>query len=132
MHASASDAPCARERRAWLQPDQSVPGSKCVRRTGHRLDGKTAPINVGKRVAAEKHQVRVALVDPERDLSPVVRISEFNTSEAIVIPLKVGERMVQRCRADPPRLLKIVLRALHGLCTEREATLVGPQDGSRR
>jgi hypothetical protein len=31
----------------------------------------------------------------------VVRISEFNTSEAILIPLKVGERMVQRCRADP-------------------------------
>jgi len=90
-----------RARRAWLQPDQSVPGSKCVRRTGHRLDGKTAPIDVGKRVAAEKHQVRVALVDPERDLSPVVRISEFNTSEAILIPLKVGERIVQRCRADP-------------------------------
>jgi hypothetical protein len=60
-----------------------------------------APIDVGKRVAAEKHQVRVALVDPGRDLSPVVRISEFNTSEAILIPLKVGERMVQRCRADP-------------------------------
>ena len=40
--------------------------------------------------------------------------------------------MVQRCRADPSRLLKIVLRALHGLSTEREATLVGPQDGSRR
>src|SRR5262249_23607884 len=31
MGAPPSDAPCARERGAWLQPDQSVSGPKCVR-----------------------------------------------------------------------------------------------------
>jgi hypothetical protein len=65
LHAPGSDAPCARERGAWLRPDQGVPGPKCVRRAGHGLDGKAAPVDVGKRVAAEEHQVRVALVDPE-------------------------------------------------------------------
>jgi DNA invertase Pin-like site-specific DNA recombinase len=120
------------ERGSRMSPSHSNKGGARYRYyvSQAMLQGKPPP--VGKRVAAEKHQVRAAPVDPERDLSPVVRISEFNTSEAILIPLKVGERMVQRCRADPPRLLKIVLRALHGLCTEREATLVGPQDGSRR
>jgi len=54
---------------------------------GHRLDCKTATADVGKRVAAEEHQVRVALVDPERDLSSVVRISELHTSEAVLVPL---------------------------------------------
>src|SRR5262245_18837913 len=54
MRASASDAPCAHERRAWLEPDQSLPGSKCVRLAGHRLDCKTATADVGKRVAAKE------------------------------------------------------------------------------
>jgi hypothetical protein len=62
----------------------------------------------------------------------VIRISEFDTSEVILIPLKVGERMVEHCRADPPRLLKIVFRALHDLCRKWKAALVGPQNSSRR
>src|SRR5262249_55630034 len=90
MHASASDAPCARERGAWLQPDQSLPGSKCIRRAGHRLDCKTATADVGKRVAAKEHQVGGALVDPERDVSSVVQISELHTSEALLGPLEGG------------------------------------------
>src|SRR5215831_2711456 len=94
MRASASDAPCAHERRAWLEPDQSLPGSKCVRRAGHRLDCKTATADVGKRVAAKEHQVGVALVDPERDFSSVVRISELHTSEAVLVPLEVGECII--------------------------------------
>ena len=44
-------------------------------------------MHVGKRVAAEEHQVGVALVDPERYLSFVIRISELNTSEAILVSL---------------------------------------------
>ena len=95
VHASVSDAPSARQRGAWLQPGQSVSGSKCVRRTGHGFNGKTATVEVRKRVATENHQVRVALVDPERDLHSAVRISELHTSEAILIALKVGERMVR-------------------------------------
>ena len=74
--ASASDAPSACERGAWLEPDQSVPGSKCVRRASHRLDGKTAPADVRKRVACKKHQIGVALVDPERDSCSLIRIAE--------------------------------------------------------
>src|SRR6266436_1181539 len=84
MRTPGSDAPCARERGAWLEPDQGVPGPKCVWRAGHGLDGKAVPVDVGKRVAAEEHQVGVALVDPERDPSSVVRILELDTSEAIL------------------------------------------------
>ena len=111
LRSSASDTPCARQRGAWFQPDQSVLGSKCVRRTRHRFDGKTATVEVRKGVATENHEVRVALVDPERDLHSAVRISKLHTSEAILIALKVSERMVEPRRADPPRLLKIVLGA---------------------
>ena len=62
----------------------------------------------------------------------MVRISELNTSEAIMIPLKVGEGMVERCRADRPRFPEIVFRVLHGFHAGRKTTFVGPQDGSRR
>src|SRR5215831_15081144 len=131
MRASASDAPCARERGAWLQPDQSLPGSKCVRRAGHRLDCKTATADVGKRVAAKEHQVGVALVDPERDFSSVVRISELHTSETLLVPLEIGERMVEPRRADPSRHLKIVFRVLHGFRADRKTALIGSQDRAR-
>src|ERR1700731_3527804 len=114
MRAPGSDAPGARERAAWLQPDQGVPGPKCVRWAGHGLDGKTAPANVGKRVAAKEHQVGVALVDPERDPSAMIRISELDPSRAILVPSEVGERVVERRRADPSRSPEIVFRVLHG------------------
>src|SRR6516165_9370673 len=132
IRASASDTPCARQRGAWFQPDQSVPGSKCVWRTRHRFDGKTATVEVWKGVASENHEVRITLVDPERDLRSAVRISELHTSEAILIALKVGERVVEPCRANPPWLLKIVFRALHGLRSDGKPALVGSQDGSPR
>ena len=95
MRGSTSDAPCARERGAWLQPNQSLPCSKCVWRAGHRLNGETATADVGKGVAAEEHQVGVALIDPERDLSSVVGISKLYMSDSIFVPLKVGEPMVE-------------------------------------
>src|SRR6516164_6886427 len=132
MRAFGSDTPCARQRGAWFQPDQSVPGSKCVRRTAHRFDSKTATVEIRNGVATENHQVWVTLVDPERDLHSAIRISELHTSEAILIALKVGERMVEPRRADPPRLLKIVLRALHDFRSDRKPALVGSEDGSPR
>src|SRR5215471_21317783 len=95
-----------------------------------KLDCKTATADVGKRVAAKEHQVGVALVDPERDFSSVVQISELHTSEALLVPLEIGERMVEPRRADPSRHLKIVFRVLHGFRADRKAALVGPQDGS--
>jgi hypothetical protein len=72
----------------------------------------------------------MTLVDPERDLHSAVRISELHTSEAILIALKVGERMVEPRRADPSRLLKIILRALHDFRSDGKPALVGLQDGS--
>jgi hypothetical protein len=106
MRASASNPPSTCERGAWLEPDQGLAGSKCVRRTGHGLNGKAATTHVGKRVAAEEHQVGVAPVDPERYLSFVIRISELKASEAILVSLKVGEGMVECCQADRPRFPK--------------------------
>src|ERR1700730_14508282 len=130
--APGSDAPCARERAAWIQPDQGVPGPKSVRRAGHGLDGKAAPAAVvGQRVAREEHQIAVALVDPEREAGSVVRIPELDTSEAILVPYEVGECVVERRRADLPRLPEIVFRVLHGFPADRKAALVGPQDASR-
>jgi hypothetical protein len=52
--------------------------------------------------------------------------------EAVLIALKVGERMVEPRRADPPWLLKIVLRALHNFRSHGKPALVGSQDGSPR
>ena len=89
--------PSARERGTWLEPDQVLAGPKCIRRTGHRLNRQAATAYVGQRVAAEEHQITVALVHPERDLSVVVRISEHHTRQTILISLEVGERMVERC-----------------------------------
>jgi hypothetical protein len=61
-----------------------------------------------------------------------VRISELYTSEAILIALKVGERMVEPRRADPLRLLEIVFCALHDFRSDGKPALVGSQDGSPR
>jgi hypothetical protein len=65
-------------------------------------------------------------------LHSAVRISKLHTSEAILIALKVSERMVEPRRADPPRLLKIVLGALHDVRSDGKSALVGLQDGSPR
>jgi hypothetical protein len=128
MRASASNTPCAHQRGAWFQSDQRVPGSKRVRRTRHRFNSKTATVEVRNGVATENHEVRIALVDPERDLHSAIRISELYTSEAILTALEVGERMVEPRRVDPPRLLKIVLRALHEVRSDGKPALVGLQD----
>ena len=56
--------------------------------------------------------------------------TEIHTSEALLVPLEIGERMVEPCRADPSGRLKIVFRVLHGFRADRKPALVGPQDGS--
>src|SRR5919108_1116488 len=60
------DPPGARKGTAGLQADQGLPGPKRVRWAGHRFDREAAPVDVGKRVAREQHQVGVGVVDPER------------------------------------------------------------------
>jgi hypothetical protein len=65
-------------------------------------------------------------------LHSAVRISELHASPAILIALKVGERVVEPRRADPPRLLKIVRRARYDVRRDGKPTLVGLQDGPRR
>src|SRR5919108_1212200 len=58
------DPPSAREGLAGLQADHRLPGPECVRRAAHRLDREAAPpIDLGKRVAREQHQVGVGVVD---------------------------------------------------------------------
>ena len=120
---SRLNAPCTRERGTWLEPDQVLAGPKCIRRTGHRLNGQAATAYVGQRVAAEEHQITVALVHPERDLSVVVRISEHHARQTILISLEVGERMVERCRADPSGFPKIVRRAFRGFRRSEDRVL---------
>ena len=44
---------------------------------------------------------------------------------------KIGERMVEHNGANPPRLPKIVFRALHGVRADRKAAvLTSPMDGT--
>jgi hypothetical protein len=123
--------------RARRRPCVTMFGFKCLTCSPIRVPAKAgahskaAPVDVGKGVAAEEHQVGVALVAPGRDPSSVVRISEHDTSEAILVPLEIGERVVERFRANPPRLPEIVFRVLHGFRADRKAALVGSQDGSR-
>lgn len=129
---SRLNAPCTRERGTWLEPDQVLAGPKCIRRTGHRLNGQAATAYVRQRVATEEHQITVALVHPERDLSVVVRISEHHARQTILISLEVGERMVERCRADRSGFPKIIRRAFRGFRADRKTAFVGLQDSSRR
>ena len=68
----------------------------------------------------------------QRDAGSVVRINgqPSAASEAILVPYEVGECVVERRRADLPRLPEIVFRILHGFPADRKAALVGPQDAS--
>jgi hypothetical protein len=59
-------------------------------------------------------------------------VKEIDTSEAILIPIEACERMVEFCRADPPRLPEIVFAILHGVRANRQAALICPQNRSRR
>jgi len=111
---------------------RASPVRKCVRWASHGFDGKAAPVDIGEMVTAENHQVGIALVDPERDSYCAVRISEFDTSDTTLVPFKVGERMVEPSRTEPPRMLEIVVRALYGLRADRNTALVKPQYSSRR
>ena len=85
-----------------LQPDQRNPGSEGIWRASHRFDCKTATADVGKRVSTKEHQIRIAVINPEQDLKSAVRILELHASDSILVPLKVGERMVEHGRTDPP------------------------------
>ena len=62
----------------------------------------------------------------------MIWISELHMSEAVVVPLKVGERVIERCGADLPRFSEIVFRVLHGFRAGRKTAFVGSQDSSPR
>ena len=94
------DAPACRVTSARLELDKPLAAAKSVRRAGHRLDGDAAPLDVGKAVAREDHQVRVALVGPEG------RRARIYPRPTINLTLEVGEAMVELGRADSPRLAK--------------------------
>ena len=80
---------------ARLEPDQRLAGPEGVRRAGHRLDGEAAAAHVGQRVAREEHQVRVALVDPEREPRVRLGVRELDAGEAVRVALEVGEGVVE-------------------------------------
>src|SRR5262249_57638756 len=110
---------------------RGVPGAKGGGGGREGREGKAATGNIGKRVATEEHQIGVALVDPERDLCSVLRVPKFDASKAVRAPLQVGERVVERCRADAPRYPEIILSVLHGFRARRQAAFVRPQHGTR-
>ena len=42
------------------------------------------------------------MINLERDLNSAVWISEFHTSDSVLVSLKVSECMVEYCRTDSP------------------------------
>ena len=93
------DPPGAREGPAGLQADQRLARPERVRWAGHRLDREAAPVDVGKRVAGEQHQVRVGLVDPERQARRPSAVAERDASEPVAVALEIGEGVVELGRA---------------------------------
>jgi len=78
----------------------------------------------------EEYQVGVARIDPEQDLSSVIRISQLDASQAILVPLEAAERLIEKSRANPLRGLEIEFWAVYGLRVDRRAALVGQEDSS--
>ena len=97
----------------------------------HRLDGQAAPRDVGKRVAAEDHQVAVRLVGPEREPAARRGIVQLDPDEAVLAPVEVGVGAVEHRRADRPRGAEVVRGAVDGSPLDREGALVGEDHGSR-
>jgi hypothetical protein len=124
------DAPRARNRGAGFQPDQSDPSAECVGRTGHGLDAKAAPPDVGKRVTREGHQAGVTLVDPQRDPYSLVRISKLDACHPIRVPIEIGECMVERRRANRLRLSEIIIRTRYSFRSDWKPAFVGSQHGA--
>src|SRR5215510_4118283 len=104
LRESGGNTPGGHDLGAWLEPYQPDPGAKSVRRTSHGLDGKAAPLHVGKGVTAEDHQIGVILIDPERDPCSLIWIPQLDPCHAVRVPIEIGEGMVERDRANRPRL----------------------------
>jgi hypothetical protein len=120
--------PNGRDRGARFQPDQRVAGPERVRRARHRLDGEAAPVHVGERVAGEHHQVLVGLVDPQCDPRSVGGVAELDAGEPVLVPLEVGERVVEDGGADRPRPPEVVLRTFDLCRARRQPTRVRRHD----
>ena len=131
QRAAGRGSPGARERGAGLQADQRLAAAERVRRAGHRLDRQAAPAHVRQRIAREEHEIAIAVVGPERERVPALRILELDVGE----PSVSRSRSVKHsCRAasgiDPPRPSEVVLRPVDGRPPGRRAALVGGQDGA--
>src|SRR5262245_24877110 len=118
------DPPGGRRRLAGLEHEHRLSASERVRRARDRLDGEAAALDARLRVAREKRQVRVALVEPQRDLRLSVRMPELDAGEPVVAALEVGEGVVDLGGPDRLRGEEVVLRALDALGAHRDATLV--------
>ena len=112
----------------WTRPS---PDPERVGRAGHRLHREAAPVDVGKRVSREQHQVPVGLVHPERELR---RPSGYRSATR-ARPSSSRSRSVKQLSSMVAPIgrgaAKVVLGAVHGCAADRDAALVGPQHRPR-
>ena len=103
--------------RSWVTAPTSnvceAPGSRVTRASplrkafGGQVIGSTAsPRRSTAGVAREHHEVRIALVDPERRLRRPSDASTVDAGETVVVALEVGEAVVEFRAADRPRQRK--------------------------
>src|SRR6476619_6557800 len=110
---------------AGLEDDQPVAAREGVVRAGHRLDRDAPAGAFGQRGAGEDHQVRIALVGPER------RAVELDAREAVDTAVELGKAVVELNgpdRAGPPE----VARALYANSADGDAAVVALQHGAGR
>jgi hypothetical protein len=107
-----------------LEANEALAAPEGVRRTRHRLDREAATGDVRQRIAGEDHQVRMALVDPERRDLP-----NADAGASVIVPHEVGEAVVELDSADRLRLPEVELCSLDRVSADRDRALVG---GERR
>ena len=74
----------------------------------------------------------MALVRPEGEPCVVLGMPELDAGEAVLVPLEVGEAVIEPRRPDRPRPAEVVLGTVDRLRPRRDAAPVGPQDRPAR
>src|SRR5262245_37762820 len=94
------DAPDAARRLAGLEYEHAVSGPERVGRARHRLDGEAAAPHTRELVAREELDVRIAVVQPEREGRTRVRIPELDSGDAARVALEIRVGVVELGRSD--------------------------------
>ena len=116
------ESPRCRVRLAGPESDERLAAAKCVRRTRHRLDSEPATLH-RRDVSGEHHDVRVALVDPQRPARSVGTLGD-DAREASVVALEVRVAIVELRLADSLRGAVIELRAFDRDRADRDAAII--------